>query len=72
MLSLNEMIGMWGNKGNKTDLYRLRQLAEKNNGEILVKTKAIDDVNYLCIKVKLPAKAQAGKHVFCIHKVDSL
>lgn len=72
ILSLDEMIGMWGNKGNKTDLYRLRQLAEKNNGEILVKTKAVDDINYLCIKVKLPAKTQAGKHIFCIHKVDSL
>lgn len=72
MLSIDKMAEMWNNTGKGAALYRLKQLAENNTGKILVKMKTVDDVNYLCIKVKLPCKIQAGKHIFRILKVDSL
>lgn len=72
VLSVEELVELWSKKEKGTDLYKLKQLAECSGGKILVKMKAIEDVNYLCIKVKLPCKVQEGRHIFHIHKVDSL
>ena len=72
MLSIDKMTEMWNKTGKGAALYRLKQLAENDIGKILFRMKTVDGVNYLCIKVKLPCKIQAGKHIFRILKVDSL
>lgn len=72
MLSMDKLTEMWNNTGKGAALYRLKQLAENDTGKILFRMKTVDGVNYLCIKVNLPCKIQAGKHIFRICKVDSL
>lgn len=72
MLSVDDMIKLWDKKEKRNSLFRLKQLAEYNNGKIFIKMKVIDDVNYLFLEVKLPCKDQVGKQIFRIHKVDSL
>ena len=72
ILSMDKLTEMWNDAGKGAALYRLKQLAENDIGKILFRMKTVDGVNYLCIKVKLPCKIQAGKHIFRILKVDSL